>query len=175
MTTRAQKTKPARKTIDAVLGPESWVPIVKWVRDHQKLKGLFGMLIDMAAIPGIVAMLTHGDKLAHTQDMKLRLHHHKMDALYQQLRFWESCMDELSKPLQESAPPPGVFQEAALEIEGAQIEATRIENSRNRTTLRFTQPPACNKCGRPVEGEGRATVDLDNQGRTTALYTHLEC
>ena len=164
--------KPARKTMDVTLGPDAWGPIVKWVRDHQELNGLFGMYIDMEAVPGIVAMLVHAKKLTHTQDMKLRLHHHKMDALHEQLRFWESCMVELSPKLQESAPPFGVFQEAALEIEGAWIDA---KAAMRRTTSATAQSPTCNKCGQPVERAGRATVDLDSQSRITTVYTHLDC
>ena len=164
----------ARKTADATLGPEAWGPIARWTRDHRKTDTPGGMLIDPEAQPGIKVILAKARKLAHSQNMRIRLTHQEMDALYRQLRFWETCMDELVPTLRASAPPWEIFQEAALEIESAQIEAEAEVRTRQRGA---GHPPAprCNRCGRPVEGGGRATVDLDHQGRVTSIYTHPDC
>ena len=166
--------KPARKTTHATLGPETWGPIAKWIKQHLPADAPPGMLIDAEALPGIRAVRFQAGKLAHNQDMKLRLHHHTMDALYQQFRFWECCTDELSPKFRDSAPAWEIFQEAALEIEGAQMDAEAEAKTRQRGRSPV-RPPICSKCNQPVREGGRATVDLDRQGRVATIYSHLTC
>ena len=168
---------PDRKTTDATINPEYWRPIVRWVQDHRpsqsesghKEYDLTGLFVDEESARAIQMMLRRSRRTSQNQDMRIRLPNAEMDALHEQFRFWETCIDELKKESRESAPPWRVFQGAAFEIEGAQIEATIQRRQPRRST------PFCVVCDQPIGQEGKASVDIDTCGRTLTFFTHLDC
>ena len=120
--------QPTRKTTDVTINGECWHPIVQWLNECHHIdpttKAPF-LFIDWDAEPGIRQLLRKTRQLGIRDDVNLRLSHLAMDALGRQVRFWESCPDELHPRFRHTMPYSGYFQEMALDIEFALWESSR--------------------------------------------------
>ncbi len=161
--------RPTRKTTGVTLHGECWRSILDWLQKCRTLGPERRLLIEPEARRGVDQLLRKGQRLTSRDDMTLRLPHGEMEALARQIRFWESCMDELPEAFRETAPDWGVFQEMALEAEMA-IAMTYKPPGPPRPA------PRCAGCGQAVIGPaGTATVDIDSMGRTTTVHRHERC
>ena len=101
-------------------------------------------------------------KLPPGAELKMRLRHVDMEEFCLQMRFWESCMDELRPEFQAIAPSPHSFMSIALDLEDALDESRRPQR-----TLPIYH---CSVCGREVAEGGRASISLN-----TITVWHAEC
>ena len=160
--------RPTRKTTSLTLNGECWRPVLDWLQECRARGPEGRLLIEPEARRGVDQLTRKGRRLTSQDDLTLRLTHDEMEALARQARFWEACMDELPARSREIAPDGGLFQEMALEAEGALAESFRPPRPK--------QTPRCAGCGQPVSGPaGTATVDIDGTGRITAVYRHMGC
>lgn len=151
-----QSYTPRRKTTDVTIAGECWRPVVTWLSATMTTANSPNiLLIEDDAMPGVQQLLSRTRKLTHQDDVRIRLSHHDMDALADQLRFWESCIDELPPTAKQSAPNTGWFQEMAIEMEQALRESFRPPSPNLRLL--------CQVCHRPVEGAGAATINIKPQ------------
>ena len=131
MTTATQNADMATGSVaEAVFDPGDATPVAAWIRQNRNLdqsgnivcRYAFDDCIDPDANVGIDALLAH-PALETNDDVIVVLSVDAMEAFASQMRFWESCMDELSAVYRADAPPEGHFQSLALESEGAVAEA----------------------------------------------------
>ena len=161
--------RPTRKTTSLTLNGECWSPVLDWLQECRAQGPERRLFIESEAQRGVDQLTRKGRRLTSRDYLTLRLPHNEMEALARQVRFWESCMDELPTRFREIAPDWGFFQEIALEAEMA-------------ITMTFQPPrpprpaPRCAGCSQAVTGPaGTATVDIDTMGWTTAVYRHRVC
>ena len=159
---------PTRKTTDVTINGECWHPIAGWIRQCHRVDDPH-LLTGPDALTGLAQLLKKTRSLTARDDVTLRLPHRNMEALGQQMRFWEACIDELKPQYRTIAPNPGYFQEFALNVESAIQETYRPPQPWN------TPPPICFVCKQPVPGTGHAAVDLDPALGVTALFRHAHC
>ena len=162
-----QPYNPKRKTTDVTINGECWQPIVTWLSaamttDHSPNT----LFIEDEALPGIQQLLRRTRKLTSRDDVNLRLAHRDMEALADQVRFWEGCMDELNPASRQSAPNTGWFQEMAIQIEEALQESFRPPSPELKLF--------CHVCRQPMEGNGTASIDITPEG-LSIMVRHPEC
>lgn len=156
---------PTRTTTDVTINAEDWRPIRAWlIRADQidpKRTPPF-LFIDHDCYLPLQQFMRRTAKLRGNQDLRLRLPHQAMDAFRLQMRFWESCPDELPAILRADMPNSGYFQTLALEMEAALDESYHPR----RTPVVHH----CLACRQPVTEQGLAQVHLD-----AAYVWHTQC
>ncbi len=165
-------TRPSRRTTtDVTINGECWHPIIKWLADCRSADPDPRLFIDPHSVLGLDQLARKSQRLTCRDDITLRLPHAAIQALAQQARFWESCIDELPPRLRSTAPPSGHFQEMALAIEQALDDAYRPPAATP------PQPPTCADCRNPIapQQNARATLDLDPRLGPVTIYRHLQC
>ena len=162
------RTAQTRKTTDIVISPEEWTPVATWLHRCSQ-NGIPGtrLGLDDETRTAIQKVTTRAARMRPTANIRLRLPNDLADALAQQARFWESCMDELPQAAQEDAPNSMTFMELALDLEASIRESSQPPKPKRPT-------PLCHLCHKPVEAEGHASVDIVD-GITAALYMHNDC
>ena len=152
-----------RKTTDAIIGPEASIAIRDWLLEcHQTDPQHREPYLFIDCEEPLNKFLSRTAKLHHNDNLRLRLSHDDLEALGNQFRFWESCMDVLHPKFREKAPNPAYFQSAALEIEGA-LWLTFHDRPEPASK------PNCDACGQPVTDGGSGEVDID---LTTKFWHH---
>ena len=163
-----QRTARTRKTTDIVISPEEWTPVVTWLlRCSKKAIPETRLGLNPETITAIQKVTTRAARMRPTANIRLRLPNNLADALAQQTRFWESCMDELPQAAQEDAPNPMTFLELALDLEASIQESSQPPRPQRAT-------PVCHLCHKAMGAGGSASVDIAG-GMTTALYRHNDC
>ena len=163
-----ERTARTRKTTDIIISPEEWTPVATWLlRCSKNAIPETRMGLNPETITAIQKVTTRAGKTPPTANIRLRLPNDLADAIAQQARFWESCMDELPQAAQEDAPNPMTFLELALDLE-ASIQESNQPPRTQRTT------PVCHLCHKPMGAGGSASVDIAGS-MTTVLYRHNEC
>ena len=162
---KASTNTPLRRTARAILNPDEWVPAAAWLQSHPEDRSQPGLFIDDDALPGIRQLLRKARLTNQQSNMTLRLRNPDMQALLEQLRFWEAAMDELAPRFRENAPRSGHF--ACL---AESVQAALDENFQKKGP---TGAPVCARCRQPMGAAGQAQVGIDRQANTFALYEHL--
>ena len=158
-----------RKTTDIRISPEEWTPVQAWLQ-HCSNAGIpetrLGLHTEtQAAIKRVTAS---AKRTPPTANIRLRLPNELANDLAEQVRFWESCMDELPQTAREHSPNPLTFLELALDLEASIKESKQTPSSNGSN-------PTCQTCGKPVPSAGTATVNLDSRGIVITTYKHREC
>ena len=162
------RTTQTRKTTDIVISPEEWTPVATWLhRCSQNGIPETRLGLDDETRTAIQKVTTRAARMRPTANIRLRLPNDLADALAQQTRFWESCMDKLPQAAQEDAPNPMTFLELALDLETSIQESSQPPRPQR-------PKPICRLCHNAVGAEGRASVDIAG-GITAALYMHKDC
>ena len=163
-----ERTARTRKTTDIVISPEEWTPVTTWLhRCSQNGIPETRLGLDDETRTAIQKVTTQAGKTPLTANIRLRLPNELADAIAQQARFWESCMDELPQTAQEDSPNPMTFLELALDLEAS------IQES-NQPPRPQRPRPVCHLCHKAMGAGGSASVDIAD-GMTTALYRHNDC
>lgn len=168
--TRPPKT---RKTTDILISPEARAPVETWLQHCSKVSIPETRLgIDTETREATKKVTACAKRTPPNADIRLRLTNDLSDALAEQARFWESCMDELPQAAREHSPNTLTFLELTTEL------ATDLEMSikeSNKPPRPKGPKPNCRICGKAVESAGAATVDMDSRGTIIATYKHNEC
>ena len=128
-TTQRGKTTQQRKTTEATLNPEDWGPIAAWLRKHDAHRAVQGMFVRPEAGPGLAQLLRKAARAEEHEEIRVRLRNDQMDALWEQMRFWTNCQDELKREFRRMMPNWRYFLCLAEQIGGA-LEETQRENDR---------------------------------------------
>ena len=159
---------PARKTTDLTLNPEDWMPVATWLQ-QSTLAGVpdHRLYLDTESETAVQRTTARSERTPHNQQIGIRLPNELADALAQQTRFWEACLDELPPEARNNAPDPATFLELALDIEMSIEESAQPKpTSANRLT--------CTVCHRPATPDGTAAVDTVEK-RIGVAYKHPQC
>lgn len=110
---------PERKTATIELNPDHWSPILEWFIHQERI----GNADQLGAHEETLQLLQVIRRRARprfrkNQNATLRANLGQLEILYQDLRFWECCGDELPRPRREGMPPWRYFNAAAVELEG---------------------------------------------------------
>ena len=167
MPTDQYQTK--RKTTEIAIDPEDWQNLIQWLKTCRRLRPKPNIYIEENAQQPLRAIQTKANSLNPNQTMKLRLPHQQVQALADQARLWEACMDELPQAAQRYAPAPGYFQSIALGTEAALTETHTPPTNPRKLNCRY--------CLKPIQDNqpATATVDLNDNSKTNVQAAHSGC
>ena len=158
--------RPTRTTTDITIAGEDWYPIQQWLKNHCRPGGPPPQRLFVAddAQTALQQFMRRTARLSPQEDLDLRLRHDDLAAFGEQMRFWESCMDEIHPTFRSHATSSPYFQIVAFQIEGALQETFQPIRPP-------TESPICSVCGDGIAADGIAQVDLNLK----TVCWHHEC